>query len=116
MRKFRSILCFILSAVFTVCSMSIPTSAKDAAVGTPGNVIVCVRFADDTSDRFASETDRILKLYNDTTELYQYMPYDYSFKAYINEISRGKLNVVNTFPQYDGDYITAFNSGLMIYR
>ena len=31
---------------------------------------------------------------------------DFSFKKYITEISRGKLNVNNIFPQLEGDKIT----------
>lgn len=102
MKRIKSILSFILAVVIFVCSLVTSSYAKDAATGILANVVVCVRFADDSSDRLSTETDRILMLYNDTTNLYQNMNYDYSFKAYINEISRGMLNVVNTFPQYDG--------------
>lgn len=105
MKKTRKFLCIILSVLMITGTLNLLSFAKDATTGKLGNVIVCVRFADDTSDRFATETDRILKLYNDTTDLYSYMPYDYSFKAYINEISRGLLDVENTFPQYDGEKI-----------
>ena len=105
MQKIRKCLCIIISTLMIWGSLSINSFAKDLTTGMMANVIVCVRFSDDSTDRFETETDRILMLYNDTTDLYSYMPYDYSFKAYINEISRGKLNVVNTFPQYDGEKI-----------
>lgn len=107
MKIFKRTLCLLVALVMIAFSLQLQVFAKVATTGNIANVIVCVRFADDTAtDTFGENTDEILMLYNDTTDLYAPMNYDYSFKAYINEISRGMLNVENTFPQYDGSVIT----------
>jgi len=102
----KKVFCVIFSLIILLTSLSIAVVAKDATTGTLANVIVCVRFSGDTTDSFATGTDKLISLYNDTTELDSYYPYDYSFKHYISEISRGLLNVENYFPQYDGTVIT----------
>lgn len=108
MKKVKRIFSLIFAVIFVVASFNITVFAKDATTGTLANVIVCARFSDDTTDRFATDSDEIIMLYDDTTQLYSSMPYDYSFKAYINEISRGLLNVENTFVQYDGSVLVPF--------
>jgi len=105
MKKSRKIFCIIISVIVLIGSLNLMVFAKDATIGKLANIVVCVRFSNDTTNRFSTDTDKMLMLYNDTTNLSSLMKYDYSFKAYINEISRGLLNVENTFPQYDGSPI-----------
>lgn len=81
-----------------------------------GNLVVFVRFADDTSDIFnavytttsmtRSNWDLIKKMY-DANPVYDptyQMNYDDSFKNYISVISEGKVNVTNYFPQENAEH------------
>lgn len=98
----------ILVAVCIVFAASFPASvAKAAAVGNMANLVVFVRFSDEADENvFADGADEIIAMYDDTSDVYPTYQIDYSFKAYISAISRGKLNVTNAFPQYDGETIT----------
>ena len=106
-RSFNKLLSIIFAAAL-IFSVTCPlTPAEAASVSNMTNLIVFVRFSDDTDENvFADGTDDILAMYNDTSDVYPTYKIDYSFKAYISAISRGKLNVTNTFPQYDGNTIT----------
>lgn len=101
----KKVLYIICCISLIICSASV-SFAKEATTGNIANVVVCVRLAGDDTDRFQTDTQKLMMLYDDTTDLYSLYNYDYSFKAYIKEISRGMLNVENIFPQYDGSVIT----------
>lgn len=74
------------------------------------NLVVFVRDSDDTTNTFTAETNytRAKAIFDDTSELNLNIgvSLDYSFKNYINTISRGLLTIENYFPQ---DTSTQFN-------
>ncbi|MGN1479036.1 MAG: hypothetical protein ACI4XH_04660, partial [Acutalibacteraceae bacterium] len=107
MKKALKNIALVIFSLIICVSSQIPAFSADSSAKTMANLIVFVRFADDAETNvFESTTDRILRMYNDTTDVYPTYKIDYSFKAYINAISRGKLDVNNIFPQYDGEIIT----------
>ena len=107
MKKALKNIALVIFSLIICVSSQIPSFSADSSAKAMANLIVFVRFADDAETNvFESTTDRILRMYNDTTDVYPTYKIDYSFKAYINAISRGKLQVNNIFPQYDGEIIT----------
>lgn len=96
----KKILSVLLVIAFLAGTLSFAADAKEITTGNMTNVVVFVRFRDDASaDEFGPNTEDILKTFNDTSGSYYDTSLDVSFKAYISEISRGMLNVVNVFPQ-----------------
>lgn len=96
----KKILSVLLVLALLTGILSFAAGAKEITTGNMTNVVVFVRFRDDVSeDEFGPNTANILKTFNDTSGRYYDTSLDVSFKAYISEISRGMLNVVNVFPQ-----------------
>lgn len=98
--------CAVLAVIIAVLSVPI-YSVVSAAQGTAqiANIVVFVKFSGDTDDLFNTPAsgytraawERLEAYYNDTSGIYNGI--DCSFKSFISEISRGKLNVTNFFPQ-----------------
>lgn len=103
-----------MAIVFSCFSMLSVSSSAATSTQTMANVVYFVRFSDDTTDAFNKMDDynnftftqRVIALYNDTTATH--MGVDCSFKKYISEVSRGKLNIENVFPQYSDSTINLF--------
>lgn len=108
MKTVRSIFGVLLSVILITAAVAFPTSAQTNSVETMANLVIFVKFPEDTSTEIYDNTQKILMYYNDTSKLYIGSDIDFSFKKYITEISRGKLNVNNIFPQLDGDTVTPF--------
>lgn len=108
MKTIRSLTGILLAMILVIASAVIPTSAQSTEYETMANLVVFVKFPEDTGSEIADNSQKILMYYNDTTNMYVGSSIDFSFKKYITEISRGKLNVNNIFPQLDGDTITPY--------
>ena len=108
MKTVRSFAGVLLSVILIIASVAFPTAAQTSGAETMANLIVFVKFPEDTTTEVADNTQKIMMYYNDTSKMYVGSSIDFSFKKYISEISRGKLNVNNIFPQLDGDTITPF--------
>lgn len=108
MKTIRSFAGVLLSVILIIASVTFPTSAQKNSVETMANLIVFVKFPEDTTSEITDNAQKIMMYYNDTSKMYVGSSIDFSFKKYITEISRGKLNVNNIFPQLDGDTITPF--------
>lgn len=107
MRHFKRILSIVLAVVISTCTFYTAPKAQAADVQKMTNLIVCVRFSDDTDQNvFADTADDMLAMYNDTSKMMTGITEDVSFNAYLKAISRGKLSVQNVFPQYkDGTIV-----------
>ena len=108
MKTVRSFAGVLLSFILIIASVSFPTAAQTGGAETMANLIVFVKFPEDTTTEISDNAQKIMMYYNDTSKMYVGSSIDFSFKKYISEISRGKLNVNNIFPQLDGDTITPF--------
>lgn len=108
MKTIRSFAAVLLTIILIIASATFPTSAQSNSVETMANLIVFVKFPEDTTTEIADNTKRIVMFYNDTSEMYVGSDIDFSFKKYMTEISRGKFNVNNIFPQLEGDTITPY--------
>lgn len=108
MKTVRSFAGVLLSFILIIASVAFPTSAQTGGAETMANLIVFVKFPEDTTTEISDNAQKIMMYYNDTSKMYVGSSIDFSFKKYISEISRGKLNVNNIFPQLDGDTITPF--------
>ena len=108
MKKLHSVFGVLLVLVMIISSAAFPTSAQTQNVETMANLVVFVKFPEDTGTEISDNSQKILMYYNDTSKMYVGSDIDFSFRKYITEISRGKLNVNNIFPQLDGDTITPF--------
>ena len=106
MKTIRSFAGVLLSVILIIASVTFPTSAQTNSVETMANLIVFVKFPEDTTSEITDNSQKIMMYYNDTSKMYVGSDIDFSFKKYITEISRGKLNVNNIFPQLEGDKIT----------
>lgn len=106
MKTIRSFAGVLLSVILIIASVTFPTSAQTNSVETMANLIVFVKFPEDTTTEISENSQKIMMYYNDTSKMYAGSDIDFSFKKYITEISRGKLNVNNIFPQLEGDTIT----------
>ncbi len=108
MKTVRSFAGVLLSFILIIASVAFPTAAQTGGAETMANLIVFVKFPEDTTTEISDNAQKIMMYYNDTSKMYVGSSIDFSFKKYISEISRGKLNVNNIFPQLDGDTITPF--------
>lgn len=108
MKTVRSFAGVLLSFILIIASVAFPTAAQTGGAETMANLIVFVKFPEDTTTEIFDNAQKIMMYYNDTSKMYVGSSIDFSFKKYISEISRGKLNVNNIFPQLDGDTITPF--------
>lgn len=108
MKTVRSFAGVLLSFILIIASVAFPTAAQTDGAETMANLIVFVKFPEDTTTEISDNAQKIMMYYNDTSKMYVGSSIDFSFKKYISEISRGKLNVNNIFPQLDGDTITPF--------
>lgn len=108
MKTVRSFAGVLLSFILIIASVAFPTAAQTGGAETMANLIVFVKFPEDTTTEISENAQKIMMYYNDTSKMYVGSSIDFSFKKYISEISRGKLNVNNIFPQLDGDTITPF--------
>lgn len=108
MKTIRSFAGLLLSVILIITSAAFPTSAQTDSVETMANLVVFVKFPEDTATDIADNSQKIVMTYNDTTNLYTGVSIDFSFKKYISTISRGKLNVYNVFPQLDSDTIVPY--------
>lgn len=108
MKTVRSFAGMLLSFILIIASVAFPTAAQTGGAETMANLIVFVKFPEDTTTEISDNAQKIMMYYNDTSKMYVGSSIDFSFKKYISEISRGKLNVNNIFPQLDGDTITPF--------
>lgn len=108
MKTVRSFAGVLLSFILIIASVAFPTAAQTGGAETMANLIVFVKFPEDTTTEISDNAQKIMMYYNDTSKMYVGSSIDFSFKKYISEISRGKLNVNNIFPQFDGDTITPF--------
>lgn len=108
MKTVRSFAGVLLSFILIIASVAFPTAAQTGGAETMANLIVFVKFPEDTTTEISDNAQKIMMYYNDTSKMYVGSSIDFSFKKYISEISRGKLNVNNIFPQLDGDAITPF--------
>ena len=108
MKTVRSFAGVLLSFILIIASVAFPTAAQTGGAETMANIIVFVKFPEDTTTEISDNAQKIMMYYNDTSKMYVGSSIDFSFKKYISEISRGKLNVNNIFPQLDGDTITPF--------
>lgn len=108
MKTVRSFAGVLLSVILIIASVAFPTAAQTGGAETMANLIVFVKFPEDTTTEISDNAQKIMMYYNDTSKMYVGSSIDFSFKKYISEISRGKLNVNNIFPQLDGDTITPF--------
>lgn len=108
MKTVRSFAGVLLSFILMIASVAFPTAAQTGGAETMANLIVFVKFPEDTTTEISDNAQKIMMYYNDTSKMYVGSSIDFSFKKYIFEISRGKLNVNNIFPQLDGDTITPF--------
>lgn len=108
MKTVRSFAGVLLSFILIIASVAFPTAAQTGGAETMANLIVFVKFPEDTTTEISDNAQKIMMYYNDTSKMYVGSNIDFSFKKYISEISRGKLNVNNIFPQLDGDTITPF--------
>jgi M6 family metalloprotease-like protein len=92
----------VLGLILSITSFPEKTLAAEKSVQKIANLIICVRFNEDDNDVFNKEAK-----YNNWTILKQTYnnnktndaQYDSSFKKYIHDISEGKIDVVNIFPQ-----------------
>lgn len=108
MKTVRSFAGVLLSFILIIASVAFPTAAQTGGAETMANLIVFVKFPEDTTTEISDNAQKIMMYYNDTSKMYVGSSIDFSFKKYISKISRGKLNVNNIFPQLDGDTITPF--------
>lgn len=108
MKTVRSFAGVLLSFILIIASVAFPTAAQTGGAETMANLIVFIKFPEDTTTEISDNAQKIMMYYNDTSKMYVGSNIDFSFKKYISEISRGKLNVNNIFPQLDGDTITPF--------
>lgn len=108
MKTIRSLAVMLLSVILIIASVTFPTSAQSSSVETMANLIVFVKFPEDTTTEIADNAKRIVMFYNDTSEMYVGSDIDFSFKKYMTEISRGKFNVNNIFPQLEDGAITPY--------
>lgn len=108
MKTVRSFAGVLLSFILMIASVAFPTAAQTGGAETMANLIVFVKFPEDKTTEISDNAQKIMMYYNDTSKMYVGSSIDFSFKKYISEISRGKLNVNNIFPQLDGDTITPF--------
>ena len=108
MKTVRSFAGVLLSFILIIASVAFPTAAQTDGAETMANLIVFVKFPEDTTTEISDNAQKIMMYYNDTSKMYVGSSIDFSFKKYISEISRDKLNVNNIFPQLDGDTITPF--------
>lgn len=108
MKTVRSFAGVLLSFILIIASVAFTTAAQTGGAETMANLIVFVKFPEDTTTEISDNAQKIMMYYNDTSKMYVGSSIDFSFKKYISEISRGKLNVNNIFPQLDGDTITPF--------
>lgn len=108
MKTVRSFAGVLLSFILIIASVAFPTAAQTGGAETMANLIVFVKFPEDKTTEISDNAQKIMMYYNDTSKMYVGSSIDFSFKKYISEISRGKLNVNNIFPQLDGDTITPF--------
>lgn len=108
MKTVRSFAGVLLSFILIIASVAFPTAAQTGGAETMANLIVFVKFPEDTTTEISDNAQKIMMYYNDTSKMYVGSSIDFSFKKYISEISRGKLNVNNIFPQLDRDTITPF--------
>lgn len=108
MKTVRSFAGVLLSFILIIASVAFPTAAQTGGAETMANLIVFVKFPEDTTTEISDNAQKIMMYYNDTSKMYVGSSIDFSFKKYISEISRDKLNVNNIFPQLDGDTITPF--------
>ncbi len=108
MKTIRSLSVLLLSVILIIASVTFPTSAQSSSVETMANLVVFVKFPEDTTTDIADNSKKIVMFYNDTSELYVGSDIDFSFKKYMTEISRGKLNVNNIFPQLEDGIITPY--------
>lgn len=119
MKKCKTILNRILISLLVLCliTVAVPMHAQANTTTTQevGNLVVFVKFGDDTRDIYNAVYDTgsvtrsnwsmIKKMYNENIN-YDYLQqesYDNSFKSYISEISDGKVSVENYFPQEKAD-------------
>lgn len=115
MKTGRTILKRIWISLLVLCliTVAMPIHVRAASQTTQevGNLVVFVKFNDDNRDIYNAvydsgsmvrrNWDLIKKMY-DANPTYDYSDgntYDNSFKNYISEISDGKVNVTNYFPQ-----------------
>lgn len=108
MKTVRSFAGVLLSFILIIASVAFPTAAQTGGAETMANLIVFVKFPEDKTTEISDNAQKIMMYYNDTSKMYVGSSIDFSFKKYISEISRGKLNVNDIFPQLDGDTITPF--------
>ncbi len=120
-RRNRIWIALLVLCLITV-SVPIHVRANNSAVQEVGNLVIFARFNDDTRDIYNAVYDTgsvtrsnwslIKKMYNENSN-YDYLQqetYDNSFKNYISEISDGKVNVENYFPQEltDGNGVNTY--------
>lgn len=105
MKAVRSFAYLLLSVVLLITSVTFSAEAQTDTYETMANLVVFVKFPEDNGTDIADNSQKIIMTYNDTTDIYAGSDIDFSFKKYISEISRGKLNVNNVFPQLEGDTI-----------
>ena len=101
--------------LLVLCLLTVTMPLRVQADSTPAqdvaNLVIFVKFNDDERDIYnavyntgsttRSNWSMIKRMYNENIN-YDYVQnesYDNSFKSYISEISDGKVNVVNYFPQ-----------------
>lgn len=92
----------LISILLSVVSFPEKTLGTDQSVQKIANLVICVRFNGDTDDVFNKKGTydnwaRLKQIYNNTKT--NDLQYDSSFKEYIHDISEGKIDVVNIFPQ-----------------
>ena len=105
MKAVRSFAYLLLSVVLLITSVTFSAEAQTDTYETMANLVVFVKFPEDNGTDITDNSQKIIMTYNDTTDIYAGSDIDFSFKKYISEISRGKLNVNNVFPQLEGDTI-----------
>ena len=80
MKNVRSFAGVLLSVILIIASVSFPTSAQTNSVETMANLVVFVKFPEDTTTEISENSQKIMMYYNDTSKMYAGSDIDFRSK------------------------------------